>query len=132
MFRIYFFLVAVFAPVLHSFADNDLTSSNFSISAQDMDPMRIGGGGYAGGGLQGTGAILFILGQISNILLIAVPLIAGVSFVIAGYYYIFSSGDSEKASKAKTIIKWNIIAMIVAFLSYGLVSMVLYIMNINS
>jgi VIT1/CCC1 family predicted Fe2+/Mn2+ transporter len=47
-----------------------------------------------------------------------------VSLLVAGYYYIFSAGDSEKANKAKTIIKWNIIAILVAFLSYGIVSIV--------
>lgn len=132
MFRLYVLIVATFLPMMSLFADSDMTSANFTISPQDMDPMYSGWGGYAGGGLQWTGAVLFILHQLSNILLFVVPLLAGVSLVIAGFYYIFSSGDSEKASKAKIIIKWNIVAMVVAFLSYWLVSMVLYIMNINS
>ena len=79
----------------------------------------------------GTDSLMFILSQFASILIFAVPLIAGLSLIIAGYYYIFSSGDSEKASKAKTIIKWNVVAMIVAFLSYGLVNLVLYILHLN-
>lgn len=132
MFRLYTLIIAIFLPVVSLFAGDDLTKPDFMVNLADMDPMYSGGGGYAGGGLQWTGAVLFILHQLSNILLYIVPLLAGISLVVAGFYYIFSSGDSEKASKAKTIIKWNIVAMIVAFLSYGLVSMVLYIMNINS
>jgi Type IV secretion system pilin len=61
---------------------------------------------------------------VTDILLFTIPLIAAVSLLIAGYLYIFSAGDSEKATKAKTIIKWNVIAILVAFLSYGIVSIV--------
>lgn len=72
-----------------------------------------------------------VLGKIAELLLFAIPLIAGISFLVAGYYFIISSGNSEKATQAKVIIKWNLVAMAVAFLSYGLVNMVLYIMNIT-
>lgn len=65
-----------------------------------------------------------ILWNVTNILLILIPIIAGISFLIAGYFYIFSAGDSEKAWRAKTIIKWNIVALFVAFLSYGIVTTV--------
>jgi hypothetical protein len=50
-----------------------------------------------------------------------IPIFAAVSLMIAGYFYIFSAGDSEKAGRAKTIIKWNIVAMCVSFLSYTIV-----------
>jgi len=58
------------------------------------------------------------LQNFSEFLLFTIPIIAAISFLVAGYFYIFSAGDSEKTSKAKTIIKWNIIAMLVAFFSY--------------
>jgi hypothetical protein len=41
--------------------------------------------------------------------------------IIAGYYYILSSGDSEKAQIAKTIIKWNLVAIFVALFSYAII-----------
>ncbi len=63
-------------------------------------------------------------------LLFAVPIIAGISFLVAGYYFILSSGNSDKATQAKIIIKWNLVAMLVAFLSYGIVNLVLYILNL--
>ena len=63
-------------------------------------------------------------------LLFAIPLIAGISLIIAGYYYILSSGNTEKATQAKVIIKWNIVALLVAFLSYTLVNLVLYILKL--
>ncbi len=64
-------------------------------------------------------------------LLFAIPLIAGISLIIAGYYYILSSGNTEKATQAKVIIKWNIVALLVAFLSYTMVNLVLYILNLT-
>lgn len=64
------------------------------------------------------------LWNVTYILLFLIPIIAGVSFIIAGYFYIFSAGDSEKAWRAKTIIKWNIVAIFVALLSYGIVRIV--------
>ena len=63
-------------------------------------------------------------------LLFAITLIAGISLIIAGYYYILSSGNTEKATQAKVIIKWNIVAMLVAFLSYTMVNLVLYILKL--
>lgn len=76
------------------------------------------------------GALLYILGKIADMLLFAIPLIAGISLIIAGYYYILSSGNTEKATQAKIIIKWNIVAMLVAFLSYTMVNIVLYILKL--
>ena len=51
------------------------------------------------------------------------PIIAAVSIMIAGYYYILSSGDSEKATQAKTIIKWNLVAILVALFSYAIIQL---------
>ena len=70
-----------------------------------------------------------LLGNITDILLFMIPIFAAVSFVIAGYFYIFSAGDSEKAGRAKTIIKWNIVAILIAFLSYGIVKIVASFFN---
>jgi hypothetical protein len=52
------------------------------------------------------------------------PVIAVISLIFAGYFYILSSGDSEKATKAKTIIKWNIVAILVALFSYVIINMI--------
>lgn len=52
------------------------------------------------------------------------PIIAAISMMIAGYFYIFSAGDSEKTGRAKVIIKWNIVALLVAFFSWSLVQII--------
>lgn len=112
----------------YAFGSDDLTSPEFTVNLLAMDPVHTS---YKDLGLtQWTWALLFILGKVADILLFVVPILAGISLMVAGYYYIFSSGDTEKASQAKTIIKWNIVALLVAFLSYSLVKMVLYILNL--
>jgi hypothetical protein len=38
-----------------------------------------------------------LLKNVSDVILFMIPILAGISFLIAGYFYIFSAGDSEKA-----------------------------------
>jgi Type IV secretion system pilin len=66
-------------------------------------------------------ALTTLLSKVASLLLFIIPIVATVSLIIAGYYYILSSGDSEKASQAKTIIKWNLIAIAVALFSYSII-----------
>lgn len=129
LFFIIFFSFGYFGVFAECTTNNDLTSQSFTICVNDMDPM--GPDRQAQSEVTGKDAFLYILGRIANILLFAMPLIAGVSFMIAAYYYILSSGNSEKASQAKTIIKWNIIALTVAFLSYIIVNFIVYILNLT-
>jgi hypothetical protein len=105
----------------------DVTSQNFIVNLGNMDPL----GGTSGRTSPGGGITAFttVIGKITDILLFMIPIFAAVSLMIAGYFYIFSAGDSEKAGRAKTIIKWNIVAMLVAFLSYGIVKIVASFFN---
>ena len=96
----------------------DITKSDFKIDLKQIDP--VGSGKTIP---TGKAAVTTLLEKIAGILLFVIPLIAGVSFIIAGYYYILSSGDSEKASQAKTIIKWNLVAIAVALFSYAIISL---------
>ncbi len=119
------FIWGVFADTTSS--DQDITNSNYRIDLGNIDPLSASHSSATT--TSGMGSLNYPLEQITNILLFLVPLIAGISLIIAGYYYILSSGDSEKASKAKTIIKWNLIAIIVAFLAYTIVNLVRYLLT---
>lgn len=70
------------------------------------------------------GVLNTLLKKIAELLLFIMPVIAVISLIFAGYFYILSSGDSEKATKAKTIIKWNIVAILVALFSYVIINMI--------
>ena len=98
----------------------DITKPGYMIELKKLDPV---GRSHASDPSKYSGklAATFLLGKLASMLLFIIPIIAGIAFIVAGYYYILSGGDSEKASQAKTIIKWNLIAIIVALFSYSLI-----------
>lgn len=53
-----------------------------------------------------------------------IPILAGVSLIIAGYFFIFSGGEGDKVTKGKNIITFNLIAIIVAFMSWGIIYLI--------
>lgn len=112
---------------LSVYASNNVTSTDFFVDLANMDPLGNSHGGWAWG--VGIDAFKGILENITNILLFMIPIIAAVSLLIAGYFYIFSAWDSEKASKAKMIIKWNIVAILVAFFSYTIIAIIASFFN---
>lgn len=108
----YIFLSALF--IVH--AGDNITKSDFTIDLRDIDPV------WSGNSISGwTAALTSLLSKVASLLLFAIPIVAAVSLIIAGYYYILSSGDSEKATQAKTIIKWNLVAIVVALFSYSII-----------
>lgn len=124
-FKTLFYAFLACIPFLNGtsliYANDDITQSDFTISLCDMDPMRDCDKPYVPSWWE---ALLAVLDKFASILLFSIPLIAGISFIIAGYFYIFSSGDTEKANKWKIIIKWNIIAILVALCSIVLVRII--------
>lgn len=109
-----------------SSSTDDMSSPTFQLDLCNMDPMHSSNCGTA---VSGKSAFEFLLGKISTILLYLVPILAGISLMVAGYYYILSAGDSEKLSQAKTIIKWNIVAVLIAFFSFSIMRVVQYIIS---
>lgn len=47
-----------------------------------------------------------------------------VMIIVAGVFFVISSGDSENKDKAKNILLWTIVGIVVAVLSYALVRLV--------
>lgn len=70
-----------------------------------------------------------IIEKIATMLLVVIPLFAVVSIIVGGIFMITAGDSSERASKGKTIIKLNIIALILALLSYSIVQLVLWILK---
>lgn len=125
----FFFLLISLLPAYRVFASDptdDISDPNYRIKLENMDPLIAS---HTWPVDSGMGAFTYLLGQISGIMLFVIPIIAVISLIIAWYYYILSSGDSEKASKAKTIIKWNLIAIFVAFLSYTIINFARYLLS---
>lgn len=118
----FFIVIGFFIFFMQNVLAQDVTTgTNFTINVAELDPIRsqsVGGQGW-------VGAFRSMLQSIGRVILTMVmPLLAGVAFVIAGYMYIFSYASDENVTRAKTIIKYNIIALAVAFLSAAIISVV--------
>lgn len=107
----------------------DFGSGSFQIDLSQLDPIDHGvktsdsvNNRPAQTGWKGL--FLGIMNSISNLLLTIIPLLAGVALIIAGYFYIFSFSDGDFAGRAKNIIKYNLIAILVAFLSWVIISVI--------
>ena len=120
-----------FCGIFSAYAAWSVNSAWFTVDLAAMDPLTGSSPGNAsiGTSKHGIEALFYIIWNITNLLLFVIPMLAGISLLVAGYFYIFSAGDSEKVGRAKTIIKWNIVALFVAFLSYGIVSIVASFFN---
>lgn len=136
-----FFLVSIFGvnfafaqepntiiPAETGKSTSDFTSPDFRVNLTELDPINHGTKTAETKDQivkkNGDWKSLFqsIMSSISNLLLMLIPLLAAISLIIAGYFYIFSGADSELVGKAKNIIKYNLIAMLVAFLSYVIIA----------
>lgn len=101
-------------------AGSELTKDTFKFNPNSISPTTTQ---YNAG----TGNIKTFLNKVANILLIVVSTGAVLSIVIGGFYMAISGGDSEKANKGKIIITYNIIAICIALLSYGIIQFVTWI-----
>ena len=107
----------------------DFGSGSFRIDLSQLDPIDHGvktsdSANNRPAQTGWKGLFLGIMNSISNLLLTIIPLLAGVALIIAGYFYIFSFSDSEFVGRAKNIIKYNLIAILVAFLSWVIISVI--------
>lgn len=110
-------------------AKKDWSSSGFQIQLSEFDPIKKEAPKTADN--QTTtkpkpgdwdSLVKSFLEKISNLFLLVIPIIASVSLIIAGYFYIFSFANDDHVTKAKTIIKYNFIAILVAFGSWVIIS----------
>ncbi len=72
-----------------------------------------------GGGSQSQ--LMSILNMLSRLFLYLMPILAAISLIVAGYYSIFSGGSTDDTGRAKTIIKYNLMALVFALGSYSLI-----------
>jgi hypothetical protein len=147
MVRIFIFLLIIFsAPFVHAECSvtswgqtvcdwywsnggspSDITSTEFQIDLCNLDPVNSCNSTITGW----SSSITALLKKIGDFLLFLTPLIAWIATIVAGYYYVLSSWDTEKASRAKTIIKWNAIGITLALCSYAIIALVASLLDAN-
>ncbi len=65
-----------------------------------------------------------LLPRVTNFILITVLSATTIMIILGGIMYIYSSGETEKASKGKDMIKWSLIGMAIAILAYTIIRIV--------
>lgn len=65
-----------------------------------------------------------LIDNISNWLLFLAVAAAIIMIIIGAYYYIFSFGDANKATKGKTIVLWAVVGMAVVIMARVIVNVV--------
>lgn len=71
-----------------------------------------------------TSAVELVL-QIASVLMTVVAAAAVVMLIVAGIMYALSAGDEDKMRKAKRIILWSIVGLIVALLARFIAQLVI-------
>ena len=62
--------------------------------------------------------------NLTNTLLFILGIISVISIIIGGITYITSNGDASKTKKAKDIILYSVVGLVVALMAWGIVSYV--------
>ena len=82
------------------------------------------GANCAGSGLN-SGSLTGNIQTIVNVFLYALGIGAVIMLIVGGFQFIFSSGNSEKAGKARLTILYAVIGIIVALLALTIVNFVI-------
>ncbi|MDD2487319.1 MAG: hypothetical protein PHS92_03045 [Candidatus Gracilibacteria bacterium] len=100
----------------------DMRSSSFKFDVSSLSPSTKK---YT----QGGNNVKALLATITNLLLIILPTISVLFMVSGGIMIIASGGASEKVTKGKNIVIYNIVAIVIALLSYSIIRLVIWILG---
>jgi len=65
-----------------------------------------------------------LIGALVNFLMmIAIP-IATIMIVVAGFYFVTATGDPEKIQKAKRIVLWTLIGLLIILSAWGFIEVI--------
>src|SRR5690606_31548371 len=65
-----------------------------------------------------------LIGTLVDVLLFIVGALAVIMIVVSGIFYIISGGDAGKVARAKNMLLYSIIGLVVAFIAFALVNWV--------
>ncbi len=106
-----------------SAAKTDLKSPNFKFSANDISPSN--NKDYT----KGSGNIPLMVKRITEWLLIIVSTGTVLFIIVGGLFMATSAGDEDRSTKGKTIITYNIQALVIAMMSYGIIQLLIWILS---
>ncbi len=109
--------------ILSSAATAVLLGSQRAFAACDLT-----GGAAAGAectGQTGGPTLESQLGNITNVLILAVGIISVIMIIIGGFRYVLSGGDSKNTTAAKDTILYAVIGLVVSLLAYSIANFVI-------
>lgn len=93
--------------------------------AAACDSTTINGGANCAQGNTSNVALVDQIKTITNTMLFAVGVVAVIMLIVGGFRYIFSGGNSTSVNAAKDTILYAVIGIVVALLSWGIVTFIL-------
>lgn len=108
-----------------SMGSDNLASSGFKFNANDVSPSSFRYDKGSRSNLQ------WLAERISNVLLIGIATLAALLIAVAGLRMALSAGNTDEASKGKTMLRFNVMALAVALLSYAIVNLLSWIISAN-
>jgi len=97
----------------------------YFVSAQDATPQLDNPLGSS----VGANSPQAFVGGIINSILGIVGSIALIMFIYGGIIWMTSSGSAEKVKKARDIVIWSALGLVIVFVSYGLVRFLIVTIN---
>lgn len=106
-----------------------LANTQFKFDPNTLSPRDPSKGGYYGGDDEGTsdGNTVQLLRKIARLLLVIVSTGAVLFITYGGFLMAISGGDTDRSTKGRTIVTYNVQALIVAMLAYGIIQFVIWI-----
>lgn len=104
---------------------NRIDQTGFSFDPRTVSPSSFRYDRGSKGNLQ------MLFEHVSNLLLIAIATLAALLIAVAGLRMAFSSVNPDEAAKGKTMLKFNLMALAVALLSYAIINVVSWIISAN-
>jgi len=101
-----------------------LPQAALALTATTEAPVT-GGSGFTFEPPLGRLTIQDVIGRIIYAILGIVGSIALLMFIIGGVMWMTAAGDSEKITKAKNILIWSILGLVVIFAAFGITRFVL-------
>lgn len=108
-----------------SWDENDISSSSFMLDVSKLSPSDTKYNMWA------EDNIKELSWKIVRIALVMLPTLSLLFMVMGAIMMITSGGSSEKITKWKNIIIYNIVAIVVALLSYSIVKLIIWILWSN-
>lgn len=104
---------------------NNLAGSNFQLDVNSLTP---GENKYSWWAKENINSII---NKITKVLLLVIPSLAVLFIVYGAIKIILAWWDSSKVGTGKTIIQFNIIAVVLALLSYSIIQLVIWLLGWN-